>query len=95
MHTIKLTKHEASILDWLLATPLGKKARGFTIVRKSGATSLEVTEVFDLLDLVTDNLLVPHPGRTRDLTRLGWKEPSARSLQSKVHAAYVKLGEQR
>jgi len=87
MKIIRLTKHEAAILDWLLATPIGKKARGFVLVRKTRTTHLEVTEPFDLLDLVSNRLHVA------DMLALGWKEPSILSLRRKMAAVDVDLGE--
>ena len=86
MKTIRLTQHEAAIMDWLLATPLGKKARGFTVVRQSRSTSLEVRDASDLLELVTQLSV-------SEMTFLGLKEPSILSLRSKVYAADVDLGE--
>ncbi len=86
MHTIRLTQHEAAIMDWLLATPNGKKARGFTVVRKSRTTHLEVKDANDLDTLVHGVLIL-------GFTDLGWKEPSVVSLRHKVSAADVVLGE--
>lgn len=84
MHTIRLTQHEAAILTWLLATPLGKKARGFAVVRTSRTTRLEVIDAFDLVDLVSAL-------QVADLFIVGWKEPSILSLQHKAHDADMSL----